>query len=434
MSMDSATAGDDAPRRSLAADGDAENFRFGRAPENLPFLEPAPESRVVEDSGVRVVDLDLRKRSDRALFLDMADPIYADDPNYISPLRMQFMKFLDPAKNPAFENLEHRALLAMRGEEPRARIIAHVDRAYCAYHGTSTGFFGFFESYEDRAAAHALLAEATGWLRSKGMVEVFGPMNFSTNHQVGLLVENFGRPPFVEHTYARPYYESLFTSFGFGKAKDLLVFMIDTAEGMSTPKRQRILKVAERVKKREGIIVRPANLKDAKAEIQRMYDIYMKAWEKNWGFAPASRKEFDFLMSDLATVAVADLVLFVEVNGRTVGFSATLPNVNEKMPRNGRLFPFNWLRMLNLKKTRSGRLISLGVLPEYRKRGLETIMFAETLLAGQRLKWEQGEIGWTLEDNDLINRAIESMEAWIDRRYRILGLRLEAAPASHARA
>jgi hypothetical protein len=80
--------------------------------------------------------------------------------------------------------------------------------------------------------------------------------------------------------------------------------------------------------------------------------------------------------------------------------------------------------MLNLKKTTSGRLITLGMLPEYRKRGLETIMFTETLLAGQRQGWERGEIGWTLDDNDLVNRAIESMEGWLDRRYRILGLRL----------
>jgi hypothetical protein len=337
---------------------------------------------------------------------------------------MHFMKFLDPGKNPAFRNLEHRALLALRDGEPVARIIAHVDRAYARYHGTPTGFFGFFESFDDRPAAHALLAEACRWLREKGMIEVFGPMNLTTNHQCGLLVENFDRPPYVENTYNPPFYEALLTSFGFGKAKDLLTWMIDIREGMSTPKRKRIQKIANRVREREGITVRPVDLKDADAEIARMFDLYVKAWEKNWGFVPLEREEFLFMMGDLKMVAIDELVLFVEVDGAPVGFCATLPNVNEKMPKNGRLFPFNWLKMLNLKKTTSGRLITLGMLPEYRKRGLETIMFTETLLAGQRQGWERGEIGWTLDDNDLVNRAIESMEGWLDRRYRILGLRL----------
>ncbi len=408
----------------LAAESDAEAFRFGRPPTNLPSLDPSPATRVAPNSAVRVVDLDLRESRARARFLDLADPLYVGDPNYIAPLRMHFMKFLDPKQNPAFKNFEHRCLVAERGGRDVGRLIVHIDRAYDRYHGGRAGFFGFFESVNDREVAHALLLEGTTWLKKQGAEEVFGPMNFTTNHQVGLLVENFDRPPFVENTYNPPYYLDLFTSFGFGKAKDLLTFMLDIREGMDTPQRARIAKVAQRIRQREGISVRPVNLKKANEEIAVMYDLYVRAWERNWGFVPLDEEEFQFLMGDLKTVAIADLVLFVEVDGKPVGFTATLPNVNEKMPKNGRLFPFNWLKMLSLKKTRSGRLITLGMLPEYRKRGLETIMFAETLLAGKRLGWEEGEIGWTLEDNDLVNRAIASMGGRLDRRYRILGLHL----------
>lgn len=421
------------PERSptAAADADADAYRFGRPPEQLPALEPAPATRRTGPvPGLEIRPVDLGRGRDRKRFLDLADPIYAGDPNYISALRMHFMKFLDPSQNPAFSHLDHRATIAWRDGRPVGRIVAHVDHEYCAYHGTRTGFFGFFECIDDEAVAHALLDDAIGYLRSQGVTEVFGPMNFNTNHQCGLLVENFDRPPFVENTYNPPFYERLLTSYGFGKAKDLLTFMIDTAQGMDTPKRARIRKVADRVRKREGITVRPVDFGDVQGEIARMYDVYTRAWEKNWGFAPVSREEFDFLMGDLKMVALAELVMFVEVEGRPVGFTATLPNVNEKMPRNGRLLPFNWLKMLSLKKTKSGRLITLGMLPEYRKRGLETIMFTETFLAGQRLGWKQGEIGWTLEDNDLVNRAIESMEGWLDRRYRILGLTIpESAEA-----
>lgn len=410
------------PQPSAAAESDAEAYRFGKPPENLPCLDQAPAGRVLETpEGVRVETIDLRKGRDRKLFLDLADPIYEGDPNYISPLRMHFMNFLDPGKNPFFEHADHVALVVKKNGNAVGRIVAHVDHEYCAYHQTKTGFFGFFECIDDKALAHTLLDEAVAWLRGQGVEEIFGPMEFTTNHQCGLLVENFDRPPHVENTYNPPYYEELLTSYGFGRAKDLLTFMIDCSSGMDTPKRARIRKIADRIRKREGVTVRPVNFKDVAGETKRMYELYVKAWEKNWGFVALSEKEFSFLMADLKMVARPELVLFVEFEGKPVGFCATLPDVNEKMPKNGRLFPFNWLKMLNLKNTTSGRLITLGMLPEYRKRGLETIMFTETLLAGQKLGWKTGEIGWTLEDNDLVNRAIESMEGWLDRRYRILG-------------
>ncbi|MBX2814134.1 MAG: N-acetyltransferase [Myxococcales bacterium] len=403
---------------------DAEANRFGRPPDNLPKLYPPPASRTLEASSVQIIDVDLNNRSQRQRFLSMCDPFYEGDANYIAPLHMHFMSFLRPVENPAFKQLEYRALIAMEDGTPKARMIVHIDKAYNAYHSTQTGFFGFFESANNKAVAHALLNEAMRWLQSKDITEVFGPMNLSTNHQCGLLVENFTRPPFVENTYNPPYYEELFQSFGFGKAKDLLIWMIDPKEGMNTPGRQRIQKVANRVRKREGLTVRPVNLKDRQAEIERMYQVYVRSWEHNWGFVPPSREEFTFLMKDLQLIAIPELILFIEFEGEPVAFSATLPNANEKMPKNGRLLPFNWLRLLNIKKTTSGRLVSLGVVPEYRKRGLETILFAETFAEGQRRKWTRSEIGWTLEDNDLVNRAIESMDGTLDRRYRILGMEI----------
>ena len=81
-------------------------------------------------------------------------------------------------------------------------------------------------------------------------------------------------------------------------------------------------------------------MKDAKNEMKRIYDIYVSAWEKNWAFSPLDWTEFEWLASDFKMVAVADLVLIVEANGKPVGFSFTLPNLNENMPKNGRIFPF----------------------------------------------------------------------------------------------
>ncbi|MCA9554288.1 MAG: N-acetyltransferase [Myxococcales bacterium] len=419
-----------AKRAQEAGEDDNEAYRFGRPPEGLPYFDPPAPTRVTDPAGVKVEILDFTKKQDRLRFMDVADPIYEGDSNYIAPLRMHTMKFLDPGKNPAYENIEVRPMVAVQGGRDVGRMSVQIDRAYNEYHDTKAAFFGFFECVNDRKVAHAMLNDAVRWLKEKGIEEVFGPANFTLNHQAGLLVENFDRPAFVEETYNPRYYEELFRSFGFGKAKDLLAWWIELADGMETKNRARVARIAERIKKREGITIRHIDMSKLEQEFEIIYELYLAAWQKNWGFAPLTKKEIMWLMADLKDVAVPELVLFVEVKGRTVGFCATLPNVNEKLPKNGRLLPFAWTKLLfgGIKKTKHGRLYTLGMLPEYRKRGLESMMFAETVVRGKAAGFTAGEIGWTLEDNDLINRAIESMDGTLDRRYRILGMKLGSAP------
>ena len=184
-------------------------------------------------------------------------------------------------------------------------------------------------------------------------------------------------------------------------------------------------RIAERIKKREGVTVRGLNLKDVEGERKRLFELYVKAWEKNWGFVPVDPAEFEWLTKDLLEIVIPELVIFVELEGKVVGFCSTIPNVQEVMPKDGKIFPFGWWKLLTgMKKIKSARLYTLGMLPEFRKRGLESLMFSETVVRAQAVGIINGEIGWTLEDNDLINRAIESMDGRVDRRYRILGLKL----------
>lgn len=404
-------------------------FRIGAPPE-LPPWHPAPPSRMTDHASVRIEVIDLKKKADRARFLDMPGPIYEGDPNYIAPLRLQFDKFLDPAKNPAFETVEVQAIIAHQGSKPVGRMTAQVDRMYNDFHESKTGFFGFFESINDRKVAHALLDHGFGWLKERGVVEAIGPGDFTFNHQVGLLVENFDRPPFVEQKYNPRYYEELLASYGLTKAKDLYVWWIDIADGMETKSRKRIDRISRKIQEREGVSIRHVDLKKTDQEMELLFELYIQSWQKNWGFGPVTKREFKWIASDLKEIILPELVLFVEVNGRPVAFSVSLPNVNERMPKDGRLFPFAWTKLLfgGIKKVKTARLLTLGTLPEYRKRGLESIMFRETLLRARDFGMVGGEIGWTLEDNDLVNRPIEAMDARLDRRYRVFGIDLRSGP------
>ncbi len=411
---------------AAARRGARDAYLFGKPPEHLPSHgDPAPR-RVTPARDVTIERLDFSKRRDRARFIDCAARFYVGEPHYIAPLRMQLEKFLDPKKNPAYENLEVQPFVAVRRGEIVGRITAHYDRAYAAYHEVKTGFFGFFECIDDPRVAHALFDEAMAWCKARGAVEVFGPMNYTMSHQVGLLVQNFDRPPFVEETFNPRYYQDLVESYGFAKAKDWYAWWIELAEGMDTEKRRRIARIAEKVKKRENVEIRHIDFSKPHEEIKKLYALYMACWQKNWSFVPLSEREFAWLAEDMQQIALPELIFFVEVDKKPVGFCATLPNINEVLPRDGKLFPFGWTKLLfgGLKKTTTGRLYTLGMLPEYRKRGLETLMFSLTVENAKKVGYTAGEIGLTLEDNVLINRAIEAMDGTLDRIYRIYGMKL----------
>jgi GNAT superfamily N-acetyltransferase len=398
---------------------------FGKPPQDLPRHAPPPPTRAARGD-VRVERLDLARARDRRRFLDVADRIQRGDPNYIAPLRMERMRFLDPATNPAFQQLEVLALVAVRGGEDVGRITAHVDRAYDAQHGPGTAFFGFFESVDDRAVAHALLDEAVAFAKARGAVDLFGPCNFTTNHQVGMLVENFDRPPCVEMTFNPPWYRALVESYGFGKAKDLLAFWIVTEAGTGDPRIKRYAELSEKAAARFGLRVRPLDRKDFAKDVARAFRLYNATWEKNWGFVPVTEAEFVAIAHDLKPVLDPNLTLFAEDReGNPVGFIVCLPDVNEVMPRDGRLLPFGWWKLLTgQKRIRYGRLFALGVLPEFRRKGVEAMLIVKVILNAGARGIVGGEIGWCLEDNVLINRTIESIGAKLDRRYRLFGLDL----------
>jgi GNAT superfamily N-acetyltransferase len=399
---------------------------FGKPPADLPRHLPGPSTRTADRGPVRLEPVDFSRKRDRSRFLDVADVLQRGDPDYIAPLRMERMRFLDPAKNPAFSQLDVRALVATVHGRPAGRITAHVDRTYDAYHGVKVAWFGFFESVDDPRVAHALLDEAVAFARDRGATEIFGPCNFTTNHQVGMLVENFDRPPFVEMTYNPPWYDALVSSYGFGKAKDLLTWWIVSEAGTDDPKMRRYFEASERARERYGLRLRSVDMKNFEAEVARLFQLYNACWQRNWGFVPVSEAEFASIAHDLKPVVDPSLVLVVEDrDGKPVGFSVTLPNINEVMPRDGRLLPFGWWPLLmGRRRIRWARLFALGVVPEYRRRGVEALLSIHTALRARDRGIRGGEIGWTLEDNVLINRTIESFGGRLDRRYRLYGLGL----------
>ena len=156
----------------------------------------------------------VRSRGDLKRFIKLPWRIYRNAENWVPPLMMERKRHLDREKNPFFEHAEAEYFLAWRDGEPVGRITAHVDHRFNEFQDNDWGMFGFFEAEEDQEVADALLGAAEAWLRERGRDRMVGPMDFSTNHECGVLVEGFDVKPQILESWHQPYYQRLLECAG----------------------------------------------------------------------------------------------------------------------------------------------------------------------------------------------------------------------------
>jgi GNAT superfamily N-acetyltransferase len=362
-------------------------------------------------------------RADRKAFLDLPHELYRNDPAWVPPLYLEQRELITPGKNPFFEHAEAALFLALQDGRPVGRVSAQVDREFLRVHQQNVGFFGFFEAIEDQQVADGLLNAAEQWLRGRGMQSVRGPFTLSINEYAGLLVEGFDTPPFVMMAHHLPYYKGLIEKAGYQKAKDLISFRYDP----SVPVPQMSAEVADEVAKEPGLRIREVDKKNLLHDLKIVLDIFNQAWSKNWGFVPLTENEVKKAAKDLSLILEPKLALIAEYNGEPAAIGIAIPDLNEALrDLRGRLFPFGLFKLLwrvKVRRLRGARLTLLGVLPRYRGsaigRGVSVLLYVEAHRRGTALGLTRGECGWTLEDNEKINRGIEMMGGVPYKRYRV---------------
>jgi GNAT superfamily N-acetyltransferase len=358
-------------------------------------------------------------------FIKFPWSIYRKDANWVPPLLMERKEFLDRKKNPFFTHADVILLLAEKNGQVVGRIAGIVNHNHIKEHNEKVGFFGLFECVNDREVAKSLLDSVRDWLKSKGMEIMRGPANFSSNEDWGFLLEGFDSPPVIMMPYNPPYYLELVESYGLIKAKDLYAYFID--ESLPTP--ARVVRMAENIRKKEGMTIRGLNMKEFSREVSEIKQIYNSAWSKNWGFVPMTDEEFDHMAKSLKQIVDPHMVFIAEVDGKPAGFSLALPDFNQVLVRmNGRLFPFGIFKLLWHTKVKNKidgvRIITMGVVPEYQKRGIDTVFYVETYNVGVKRGYRWAEMSWILEDNVLMNRMLELLGAKLYRKYRIYEIKI----------
>ena len=365
---------------------------------------------------------DVTSYRQRREFVDFPWQVYRHDANWCPPLKLETYAAINAQKHPFYRHGAAAKLLARRAGQVVGRVLVSDDPHFNAEHGSNAGCFGMFEVIDDPEVARSLLNAAARWLRARGRTKILGPIEYSTNYPTGLLIEGFDTPQRVMMNHNPAYYATLLESWGLRRAKDLYAWWFD-AENPAIPG---WIERATRLAQRAGVTIRPMRFENFDAEVERCLSVYNQSWKKLWGFVQMTREEFRHTALQLKQMAVPELLLLAEHKNQPVGFSVTLPDFNEAIrPLNGQLtwcgLPTGLFKLLrDLKRIKTARMVTLGVVPGYRRRGIAELMILQAFQYGRyKLGYEGAELGWTLEDNDAINHTIEDVGAKIYKRYRI---------------
>ena len=366
-------------------------------------------------------------RGDLNRFIELPYTLRRDDPQWVPPLRFERRQFLDRAKNPWFDHAETQLMLAERGAEVVGRISAQIDYRWDEFQGGSDGMFGFFDAVDDPEVVEALVDAASGWLRERGRGRMLGPMDFTMNDECGILIEGFDEPSMILEPWHPPYYAQHLEAAGLSKAIDLLMWTLWLGELKEGDSFHPLLHAAAEKSREERVVVRPMRKRDLEAEVARFMDVYNEAWGDNWGFVPITEAEVKFQAKNLRPVLDENWAMIAERDGEVVGAALTLPDVEQALARmNGRLFPFGWWHFLRRKRYIDRlRVFALGVKHDYQHLGVAAALYERHMEMAAGPGPQGGHMGWILETNEAMNRAMEGMGGTIVQRYRIYGLPLD---------
>lgn len=363
-------------------------------------------------------------------FIDLAYRLNKQDPNWVPPLRAEVIELLTPGKNPFHEHAKMQLFLARRGERVVGRISAHYDELALAQPaelgmGPGTGNWGLLEA-EDEETAHALIARAEQWNRDQGMTRILAPISLSIWEEPGLLVQGHDHPPTIMMGHDDPRHQAWIESAGYTKAKSLFTYELQ----VDKPFPELINRIVAAGEKNPRISVRRMDKKHIGREVEIVVRILNDAWSNNWGFVPFTETEIKYAAKKLSPMLLEGANMIAEYDGEPVAFMMALPDVNELLKdMGGKLFPFNWAKLLwwlRKPRTRTFRVPLMGVvrrLQSSRMASQLAFMMIEYIrrYAVAEHGTTRGEVGWVLEDNQGMVAIAEAIESRMNKEYRIYG-------------
>jgi ribosomal protein S18 acetylase RimI-like enzyme len=366
--------------------------------------------------------MEIRKvlsKKDLKRFITFPHQLYKGDENYVPALNIVVKSMLGK-KNPFLKHSEIAMFLAIENEVVIGRIAAIYNKTHLDTYRDNTGFFGFFDAIDDVSVAKNLFETCEQWLSSKEINRVIGPANLTTNDSCGFLIEGFQHPPMILMPYNKAYYGELCEQSGFHKLMDLSSYKVDV--NMSLEKYNNIYLKGLDAMESNHIKIRNLSSKTFSKDIEQLRFVYNKSNENNWGFMPLNEEEFRAMANELRMTTPWELTLIVEKGNEIIGFLIAIPNLNKifRFMKNGKIFPFGFLKFFTKKRTvDSARIMILGVLEEYRDMGIDLVLYRRIKEALNKHNIFQAEACYVLESNKRMNSILNKLSEGVIKRYRM---------------
>lgn len=370
----------------------------------------------------------IRKVTDKKgleTFIQFHYDLYRGDAYDVPNLHSDEVNTLSADRNPAFDFCEAQYFLAYQDEKVVGRVAAIINHKANKRWGQQRVRFGWIDFIDDRDVSKALLQAIEDWGREKGMKEAVGPLGFTDMDPEGMLTGGFDQLGTQATIYNYPYYPQHIEALGgWVKDNDYVEFKLMVPEEVP----EKYAKIAAMIEKRYNLHARKVTRREVFKEGygQRIFEIINETFKDLYGYSELSQKQIDHYVKMYLPMADLNLITLIEdwnADKKVIGVGITIPSLSRALQkcRNGRLFPFGWwhvLRALKFQKTEGVDLLLLGVLPEYRAKGANALLFADLIPWYQKYGYKWGESQVEMETNEKVQSQWGPLEPIQHKRRR----------------
>jgi GNAT superfamily N-acetyltransferase len=365
----------------------------------------------------------VRSARERRLFLEFPWKVYRGDRLWVPPLMGERRAMIDPGRGSFFRHGTADFFIAWRGGRPVGTIAAGEDTAVTPTQpaGDKEGVWGFFECFDDFEAASALLDRAKAWCRDRGLARMAGPFFLEREDCYGILVEGRDRPPVLLCGHTPPYYQSFVERCG-GVPDPMESLAFEVRLDEDSKEWEKVGRLADRIRRRGWITLRTPDKARWRDEVPVIKELLDKALAHLPGATPWQLETVEALMQQFLRIADTDLILFAEVEGKTVGWFPGIPNVNEALIHAGGLRnPWDWVRLAMgmLRRPKCLSVKSILVLPEYWRSGVAILFFDEMRRRARAKGYTWVDLSLTGSENPFTPDLAGRLGGRVYKRYRV---------------
>lgn len=335
-------------------------------------------------------------------FIQFHYDLYRDDPYDVPNLHSDEMATLTKDKNPAFDFCEAEYYLAYKDGKVAGRVAAIINKKANSRWGQKRVRFGWIDFIDDIEVSTALFKAVEDYGRRKGMEEIVGPLGFTDMDPEGMLTMGFDQLGTQATIYNYAYYPVHMEQMGgWEKDNDYVEFKMTVPDKVPA----RLEKIGQMIEKRYNLHTRQLTQKDVREGFGRkIFEIINSTFKDLYGYSELTDRQIDHYVKMYLPMADLRLISVVEDwtddnDHKVVGVGITIPSLSAAFQkcRNGRLLPFGWwhvIRALKFHKTEGVDLLLMGVLPEYRQKGANALMFTQILpwYIKYGFKWAESQV------------------------------------------